>query len=310
MADGGLISAGTGGDGAAGSVNVNTETLSLTGGAQISSESGISPVPEFPLLGTGNAGQVTVTASDTVTIDGDGSAISTRTLGQGAGGKINVFADNLEIRNGGAIKAESLSEGADAGAGGNIKLTVNDTVLLRRGEIRTRVLGAGERAKGGDINIDPEFVILLDGSRIITDSAAEKAGDVSITAGLFIISSDSRISAQGGDPSLDGEIEIRAPDTNISGTITPPPASFFKPSVLSSGQCGTAAGGASSLTAAERGPVPADPDGYLMSIALGPGGEASGAGSSPETENAVDSDGFDLTGFGWGLAMAQADCRL
>ena len=117
---------------------------------------------------------------------------------------------------------------------------------------------------GGNINIDPEFVI-LDNSQITANAFGGPGGNILIVAGQFIASSNSVVQASSAQ-SIEGTVEIDAPDTDIAAAIAQLPESFLDASALLPARCAARRGGSeSSFVVAGRGGVPVDPDGYLPS---------------------------------------------
>ena len=204
MTERGRIGADTGGDGRAGDVVVQVGSGVLASGAQISSRSGIE-VRKTLYVGTGSGGTVTFTATEGVTLAGQESGLSTSTAGQGQGGNIEVQAQQVQLTEGAAISAQSTSTGnagtvliegpggmgtfatrvtltgsaittnASVADGGNIQVRAQGTLRLRDSQITTAVRG-GE-GRGGNIVIDPEFVI-LERSQIRADAFGGPGGNI------------------------------------------------------------------------------------------------------------------------------------
>ena len=107
----------TEGSGNAGAISLQVGKLTLTGGAI--NASSIAP-------GTGNGGNVTVTATDSVTISGSG--IITQTNGSGNAGSIDVQAPRVLLTGGGTISASAPTP--TTGNGGNVTVTATDSVTI------------------------------------------------------------------------------------------------------------------------------------------------------------------------------------
>ena len=244
------IFASTSGPGHAGVANVAvTGTVSLTNGGVIQSSSNF----------TQDAGAVNVTAG-AVNIDGKyqdpstglpspSGIFSATSLGAGIpantkadGGTVNVTATgNLSVTNGGTISASSVAGNAgnvnlwagsfnlasggsiDTSAaigGGNILLDVSGMFYVFDGTITSDAHG-GANTHGGDIMIDPFFVV-VDGGTLQADDAGGTGGNISIIANHFL-NSGMLITATG---STDGTINITAPDLDLSGSLASLPASL------------------------------------------------------------------------------------
>lgn len=232
----------------------------------------------------------------------DRGVVSTSTLGGGAGGTVELRAVEIRIENGGLVAA--LSEGAglagdivirardqlvlaDGGIttqavlsdGGNVDIRAGRLVYLRDSEI-TSAVGSGTGA-GGNIVIDPTFVI-LQSSRIIADAFGGPGGNITIVAGHFLSTEDSLVRASSAQ-SIDGVVEIDAPDTDVSTGVAVLPASYFDATALLREACGVARApaGSSSLVLAGRGGVPPEPDGYLPALGIAGAPAQAGPAAAP-----------------------------
>jgi filamentous hemagglutinin family protein len=295
------VSTSTFGEGDAGQVFLQTGETVLSAGGRIRSESGGTLGGE-QRVGSGAGGTVSVGASGNIEISGSGSAVSTSTAGEGAGGDIELQATNVYLTGGGTVSAESTGTEASLGAGaqpgdagdititaaqdfeniggsvtteaveadgGDIKITAGGTVYLLGGDITTSVLGAG--GTGGNIDIDPEFVIIQGGSNVLANAKnplATQAGNIYITGNYILISQDSLVEATGPSNDKNGEIILRGPDGELSRSLAQLPESYLDAAGLLKGGCGAAQAGLSSLVLAGRGGVPAQPTGYVPSYDL------------------------------------------
>ena len=76
---------------------------------------------------------------------------------------------------------------------------------------------AGGAGNGGNIAIDPDFVV-LNGGQIAADAVGGNGGNVSIVAGHFLATPDSSVTASSAF-GLQGEVVIRAPNEDIGGEL-------------------------------------------------------------------------------------------
>jgi large exoprotein involved in heme utilization and adhesion len=259
--------------GAAGDVSVSAGTLTLTSGAQISNSS----------LGAGRGGRVTVDALDAV--DLSASRVSSNAEGSGAGGNIEVKSGVVRLTGNAQISATSSGQG-DAGSiritapiafvgqdssvttaargadGGNIVLEVGTLVNLVDSQITASVQG-GE-GKGGNITIDPRFVV-LDHSRISADAFGGSGGNVRILADVFL-ATDSLVSASSA-LGVPGTVDINARITDVSGNLTQLPDAVLQAAALLREPCmaRTGEGRTSTLTLGSRDGVPPEPGGTVAS---------------------------------------------
>jgi filamentous hemagglutinin family protein len=288
MFDGGLISAATGGDGPAGSITVNAGSINLSSGASISNSSGINVGHAAGFeFGNGAGGTVTVNATGPVTIADQGSGLFTTTVGNGAGGDINLRGSAIQLSNGASISATSSGRGnagnitvnagnqftmmnssvtteAHQSSGGAIKITTNSGggVDLINSTISASVLdGTGG---GGSVNIDPQFVVLQN-SQILAQAVQGPGGNILITTNLLLPDSASVISAS-SQFGQQGTISIQSPISPASGKIIPLSQKPLIETSLLSQRCAALAGGnLSSFTVAGRDSLPAEPGGWLSS---------------------------------------------
>ncbi|MCX7595614.1 MAG: filamentous hemagglutinin N-terminal domain-containing protein, partial [Fischerella sp.] len=128
--------------GNAGNIDIFTESLFGSGGSQINSSTS----------GKGDAGNITINASDTVSFDGakngdfpSGVFSIVDAGGEGKGGDINITARSFLLTNGGSlntfVRTTSDTESGGIGDAGNVKLNISD---------RTQITGKSEPNSNGD----------------------------------------------------------------------------------------------------------------------------------------------------------------
>ncbi|NJO98003.1 MAG: filamentous hemagglutinin N-terminal domain-containing protein, partial [Pleurocapsa sp. CRU_1_2] len=182
--------------GDAGKINITTGSLSAKNGSQINSFT----------RGRGNAGDITIQATDSVTFDGFGSdglpsgLLSNVEAGAvGNGGNINLKAGSLSLTNGGQLEVSVFGEinalAGGEGQSGSVSIDVNDTLTIA-GENTFGIfanLGVGAKGSGGDIDIQAENLVIKDGGTITASTLGQgDSGNLSITA-------DNSISLDGSD---------------------------------------------------------------------------------------------------------------
>ncbi|MGH7306600.1 MAG: hypothetical protein ACRELZ_25240, partial [Candidatus Rokuibacteriota bacterium] len=284
LSDEGVISSKTSTPGAGGAVELVADRISLMGGAQVTGRS------EGSSAG-GKAGDVSITARDLFQVDA--SAVTTA-ADQGQGGTITVSAQRVELSNGALVSATSDGPG-DAGSvtiaagrtfrsrnsvlttdalladGGDIRVSATTVIHLVDSRITTSVRsGAG---KGGNITIDPDFVI-LNNSQIRADAFGGPGGNVQIIANV-LLTSGSIVSASSA-LGVPGTIDVQASITDLSGNVSQLPQSALQAAALLRASCAArlAGGKLSSLVVSGRDGVPADPGGMLPSPVVGEVGPA------------------------------------
>ena len=104
-----------------GSINITTKNLSLT-------NTGVILAPTF---GIGNAGNIIVNATETISLDSESFISSGIFLGgRGETGNIEINATNLEVNNGSRLTSSNFD---GQGNGGNVIINASETVFLDGG---------------------------------------------------------------------------------------------------------------------------------------------------------------------------------
>ena len=282
LIDGGAVAAQNAGAAATGGdISIRAETVNLKGGAQISSVS----------FGAGKGGNVTVRAQEAITLSGrDAEGLRsgiTTGAADGEGGDILLEAALLEVSDGAVISAESsgagdagdiridakdaftlrdasVSTSAERADGGNIQVNARRLVRLSDSTLAASV-GGGPETLGGNITMDSEYVV-LDGSRIAANAYEGKGGNIQIAAEVCLMDSNSEVDASSAR-GIDGEVNIQAPITEISGSLAPLQEDFRKSTMLLREPCLTRmiGGQYSSFHIKGRGALPLEPGGLLPS---------------------------------------------
>ena len=195
-----------------GELNITTPNLALTNGGQIVAST----------FGQGNGGNISINATELVTIDGraaDGSNYSAifntvEDNAVGNGGELNITTPNLALTNGGQIIASSFGRG-DGGSifviandlsidegkisaenipsrliaanepirtGGNVTLKIANRLTLRNNSEISAE--AGSNATGGNLDIDAEFIVAFPNQNNDLIAIADRGtgGNISITS--------------------------------------------------------------------------------------------------------------------------------
>jgi filamentous hemagglutinin family protein len=220
------------GSGQGGKIQMEVGTISVNGGSRISSSTYDS---------TGDGGHVTIQADKGMSFTGTFSGVYSVSSGSGTGGDIKLKAAEISLTDGAQVSASSKGAG-DAGNiditaggsfisrnskvstssqnadGGNIKVTAPYMVYLKDSEI-TASVGGGPATVGGNISIDPQYVI-LDHSKIVANAYAGQGGNIQIVSNVFLADPYSVVDASSA-LGIDGVVDIRAPITEISSTLVP-----------------------------------------------------------------------------------------
>ena len=234
-------------DGIGGNIDVNANTISMSKGARIMSDSS----------GLGVGGNVSITAGLLQLTQG--ATISAKSSSSGYAGNITLDVGTLESN------LSTISTDAAMTDGGDITVKARDLVILRDSEITTSVDG-GPETTGGNIKIDPRYVI-LDDSRIIANAYEGHGGSVKIVAGVFLASPESVVSAS-SQLGIDGTVDIQSPIKNISGTLAPVSGSYLQTAEVVRDRCVARIKGSSqsSLTVSGRDGLPPRPGMVLPAL--------------------------------------------
>ncbi|MBE8966521.1 S-layer family protein [Nostocales cyanobacterium LEGE 12452] len=161
-------------------IKITTGSLDLKNGAVLNARA----------YGKGNAGSVNIVARDTVSLDGNGTNVSSVLSGvrrgaEGQGGNIKITTGSLYLKNGAVLNARVDGKG-DAGS---VNIFARDTVSLDgNGTNVTWILngvGEGAEGQGGNINIITGSLSVINGGELVATNYGGKgdAGSVNITAG-------------------------------------------------------------------------------------------------------------------------------
>lgn len=166
----------SGGIGNAGRIDITARNISMTNG------SGVSGTSE----GRGNAGDITINASDAVSFEGDTGVLS-GVVGEGNGGNITLKAGSLSLTNGASIRNGVFGRGN----AGDTTVNVRDTISVSgvsqgRFPIASTIssdISFGGEGKGGNITITTGSFVATDGGGLTTATAGQgNAGNIVLRA--------------------------------------------------------------------------------------------------------------------------------
>ena len=260
----------TSGGAPAGNVTFNVNNLAADHATQIRSST----------TGPGLGGTITITASQSVTLN-NGSSISASSTGAGNAGNISINAgQQLDIMRNSSVKTEAAQT-----SGGNIDIQAIDRVRLVNSSISTSVLGGG--GSGGNITIDPD-VVVLQNSQVIAQAVQGAGGNITITTPLFLADFTSLVSAS-SQLGLNGTVTIQSPTSNLSGSLGPLTSKPSQVQTLLTQRCAALANGqTSSFVVAGREQLPSDPGGWLTnSLAFTTLGESLDASNTVASTPAI-----------------------
>lgn len=189
-----------------------------------------------------------------------GASIEGQTLGAGIGGNVVVNTDAIDIFSGSIITAQSTSDADNAGTSGTIDITAQNTFQLadessvtvetRRANAGNIKLQVGNRLQlrdnssvstsvakdtgsGGNIDIDPVFVLVDETSKIEADASEGSGGEIDITTDFFFGLRRNVTANANGPGGIVGTVNVDAPDVDIiAGTLKLPESFLNVASIL------------------------------------------------------------------------------
>jgi filamentous hemagglutinin family protein len=290
LLDGGLITSSTFAQGDAGSVVVQAGELRIDNVGNPDQLTGIISLATHEA--TGLVGHIEVEAGTVTLLNGGTISIEARQtlpesqITEPIETRILISADHLHLDGEASITAEStgnapasvveihagdlLMEGesriattSNEASGGNIQVIAQAMAWLQDSTVTATVRG-GPGTHGGNITMGSKFII-LENSQIVSDAFQGRGGDIAIEAVVLLADPTSSVSAKARDSEvgIDGQVDIRALVTNLSGLVTPLPPGFAPAAELLRNRCVVQlhAGTVSSLVDRGRAGVPATPEG-------------------------------------------------
>ena len=218
------------GSGSAGDININAEQQIEINQSSISSDAFDSNNSS----GAGFSGVVNLLAGESIEVSS--SQITTENFvgSSEVGGNINFTAPSLTFTDNTTVNSST----SGSGNAGTIEINVVDTLLVTGNSEILATTEENSTGNGGNINIDPELVIISDGSEIAVDSQGTGAGgnitlvadnltldngeitartnnsdggNISLTiADLLLLRNGSLISAEADDEGNGGSVDISA----------------------------------------------------------------------------------------------------
>ena len=242
--------------GDAGNVEIKTNLLSVTNGAQINNST----------FGEGNAGDIKINARGTTNLKGvssDGRASGIFSIvgegGTGKAGNLDIYSGNLNL------DRAVISAITTSGDGGNIKLNIQDVLSMSRGsQITTSAGTAQQGGNGGNIDINSKFIITVpnENSDITANAFEGQGGKINIASEKIfwmeqrdrkkliellgssselnpnLLSTNDITAFSLQNPNLDGSVTINLFNTiDPSRGLTPLSTTFVDPSELIDQSC-------------------------------------------------------------------------
>ncbi len=188
------ISASTSSFGDAGSITINTGTLSIQngGGITVNSEGESS----------GIAGNLTINATKRIYLDGVNSLITAQGLGLRPGGNLSLNTEQMTLSNGAQVSVTSPQ-----GQSGNLALNVGSLQVNQ-----ARITASTETGQAGNVNVKAANLIELSGNGglLVEASNGGTAGNLTIETGDLRVNNGAQVTVssslgQAGNLSIDGD---------------------------------------------------------------------------------------------------------
>ena len=262
--DGGQVSVTSLGTGDSGNLKIRASELLELSGITPNGELSSGIFADTQLAG--NAGDLNVTTEQLIVRDG--AEISANSKGEGSGGNLFLEANSLTLNNRASIVAST-----ESGEGGNITFQIDDNLILQNTSLISA--RAANNANGGNINMEAEFIIAFPNQNndIIANAQRGNGGNINITAESIFglaersstppnLTNDIDASSEFG---LDGNISINTPDIDPASALENLPTDIVDASRLITRNC---LGGGDSEELNEfvvtgRGGLPSNPNEYL-----------------------------------------------
>lgn len=272
VSDGAQITASTSGSGNAGNLQIKADSVELTG----SNEFGLSGLFANAVVSNGEGGDLNLTTDkliirDKATINASNYLSSDpdnlRGLaGTGAAGNINVNSPFIVLENQGTITANT-----NAGDKGNINIQSQNLQLFEESSITTN---AANSSNGGNIFIDTDTLVGFQNSDITANATEGFGGRVTINAqGIFGIkqssqsTSESDITASSNrGTEFNGVVELNTPDIDPNSGINQLPTTVIDANSQVSKGCVAQQGNVFLIS--NRGGLPQNPTAILRGTSL------------------------------------------
>jgi filamentous hemagglutinin family protein len=214
----------TAGDG--GSITVNAQDVRIIG-TSADGQYSSSLLANADINSTGSAGDLTIN-TNTLLIK-DGAQVSTGTFGAGKGGNLSVDAQDVQIIGTSADGQYASALFADTapnstGDAGDLTIKTNTLLIKDGAQVSTSTSGAG---KGGNLSVDAQDVQIIGtsadgqiGSGLFADAQPDStgnAGDLTIKTNTLLIKDGAQVSTGTFGAGKSGNLTVDAQNVQIIG---------------------------------------------------------------------------------------------
>jgi large exoprotein involved in heme utilization and adhesion len=241
-----------------GDISITAESVQLSNGTKIDASSN-APLEVTKLV-------LEIDENGNPVLDENGQPkLVTVLVGDGNAGNVTIISDSNVV-----MQNSSVTTEASQASGGSIEINASDTGMIQlvNSKVSTSVKGVGGGSDGGNISIDPQFVILQN-SQLVAQANAGAGGAINVIAKVFIADPNSLVSAS-SQSGPQGTVNIQSPVQNIGGELAALSQEFSSAAALMAQQCAARAadGKFSTFVVAAREGLPVEPGGFLASPSL------------------------------------------
>ncbi|MBD2182875.1 two-partner secretion domain-containing protein [Aerosakkonema funiforme] len=225
--NGGQITSSTLGNGAAGNINLQADRIDIEGISQPLADGRQLPSSiTAASTTTANAGSIALTAN--ILNLRDRGEISVSNTGGGDAGNLHVDANRIDLEAGNSLRSEVA-----AGNRGNITLNANSLLMRGGSEITTNATGT---ATGGNIAISTDTLTDLENSDITANALQGQGGNIQIATQAIFLSPDSDITAS-SQLGVSGNINISILNLNTQNVAVLPTHNFVSQAPVIASTC-------------------------------------------------------------------------
>ena len=233
---GAQLNSSTATEGKGGGINVNSSgNISISGTLQDGTPGGVFSQSTGTEPGSGVGGTISLTTGQNFTLS-NSATVSASSSGPGNAGNIHITAQDTILLDQGTVTTEAAQA-----SGGRIKLKANDTIHLVDSTIESSVQGNVTTA-GGDISLDPDYIVLQN-SQILAKAVQGQGGNISLIANDAVLVDPFSVLDASSALGISGSVNIQAPTKFLSGIIAPLPQNTAPVTTLYGAKCVAGAGG-------------------------------------------------------------------
>ena len=262
LTKGAVLDSGTTSTGGGGNITVNVfENVSIAGTLDDGTPGGLFSRSTGTDPGSGEGGIIALTAGDSFFLK-DGATVSASSSGPANAGNIQLTATDTILLDGATVTTEALQA-----SGGNIKLIAQDLIRLNDSTISSSVEGNATTV-GGDISLDPKFIILQN-SHILAKAFQGQGGNISLIASQAVLVDPFSTLDASSALGISGSVNIQAPTKFLSGAILPLESQPVEVAALYGARCAAGSGGNfSTFVDSKAGSLSPVPGAFLASPLL------------------------------------------